>query len=39
MSNITKAFKNAKARENGVLIGYIMAGDPALQVPQKLLMH
>jgi tryptophan synthase alpha chain len=28
MNNITKAFQNAKAQGNGVLIGYIMAGDP-----------
>jgi tryptophan synthase alpha chain len=28
MNNITKAFQNAKAQESGVLIGYIMAGDP-----------
>src|SRR5665647_1444566 len=28
MNNITKVFQEAKAQGNGVLIGYIMAGDP-----------
>ncbi len=36
MSNITKAFQNAKAKGNGALIGYIMAGDPNPEATPKI---
>ena len=36
MNSITKSFQNAKAQGNGVLIGYIMAGDPNTEVTPKI---
>lgn len=36
MNSISKAFQNAKARGNGALIGYIMAGDPNPELTPKI---
>lgn len=36
MNNITKVFQKAKAQRNGVLIGYIMAGDPKPELTPKI---
>ncbi len=36
MSNLTEAFQKAKAKGNGALIGYIMAGDPTRQQTLKI---
>ena len=36
MNTITKAFQNAKAKGNGALIGYIMAGDPNPELTPKI---
>ena len=36
MSDIKEAFQKAKAKGNGVLIGYIMAGDPTPELTPKI---
>ena len=36
MNNISKVFQKAKAQGNGVLIGYIMAGDPTPELTPKI---
>jgi len=36
MSSITKVFQKAKAKGNGALIGYIMAGDPTPELTPKI---
>ena len=36
MTAITQTFQNAKAYGNGLLVGYIMAGDPTPELTPKI---